>query len=243
MCNCSVPFGAGRLVFGAVLLLFAFVVRSTAAEVQQHGLVFENWVSDTFFDGHRPDYTGKWDISAESNTRHGGLPANPKAIKYGTPVGLGDALRQFTNNEEYLLIIGYWEQEADRKRFVKIIAPRVSPQVMKKLWEPVRLEDLQRLDAVIKDRSLDYREARKIAQEIKSTPPFSEALMVVNPKIDSKGQRRLQCSLRFEDVFRYLAPDESPEPEQNPSLWGVPFPSAIVSPPRTFQQKSDPAEP
>ena len=65
-----------------------------AQEVQQHGFVFEKWVRDTFFGGYRPaDYTQKWDIPKEANKNHGGVPVNPKAIKYAAPVDLGDALR------------------------------------------------------------------------------------------------------------------------------------------------------
>lgn len=221
------------VTFAFCILLFAF--SSSAQEVQRHGLKFENWINDTFFEGHRPDYTEKWDVSAEVNKNHGGIPVNPKAIRNRTSVDMGDALRQFEIDEPFLLVIGYWEQDGDYKNFVNIIAPRVEPETWRKLWEPITLEDLEKLDAVIKDRDLDYREARRLAQEIKGKPPFTEAIMVVNPKIDSRGQRRLQCSIRFRDVFEYLAPEKSQEPEEHPELWGVPFPNPIYSPPRTFR--------
>jgi len=218
--------------FGIGLLLLP------AQEVQRHGLVFENWICDNFFDGHRPDYTEKWDVSAEVNKNHGGIPVNPKAIKYGTAVDMGDALRQFDIDEPFLLIVGFWDQDGDYKNFVNIIAPRINPEDWTKLWHPITREDLEKLDAVIKDRDLDYREARKQAHTIKNAPPFTEAIMVVNPKIDSRGQRRLQCSIRFRDLFTYLAPEKDPAPEENTSLWGVPFPNPLFSPPRSFQSGS-----
>ncbi len=92
--------------------------------------------------------------------------------------------------------------------------------------------DLERLDAIIKDRSLSPVEARIAARKLKIAPPFSEAVIVLNPKIDTKGQRRLQCSLRYADVLKHLAPGTSPEPEESPALWGVPFPGPVVSAPR-----------
>ncbi|MGI8605016.1 MAG: hypothetical protein ACR2OZ_18755 [Verrucomicrobiales bacterium] len=65
-------------------------------EVQLHGYAFEKWVRNTFFGGYQPRrYTQQWDIPAQANTTHGGIPANPKAVKYGTSIDLGDALRQF----------------------------------------------------------------------------------------------------------------------------------------------------
>jgi hypothetical protein len=55
---------------------------------------------------------------------------------------------------------------------------------------------------------------------------------VVNPKIDSKSQRRLQCSLRFADVFKHLAPGADSQPQARASLWGVEFPEVVDSKPR-----------
>jgi len=224
-----------RLVL-ALLLSCASTLR--AQEVQQHGLAFETWIRDTFFDGYvPPGYTQKWDIPAEANLRHGGVPVNPKAAKYRTPVDLGDALRQYDITEPFILAVGYWVQEGDEKRFVNIVAPRIEPDAWRRLWGPVTRADLERLDAVIKDRSLTYREARKQAQAIKDAPPFTHAVIVMNPKIDSKGQRRLQCSLRSDDLYQHLAPEAPTGVQKTPSLWGVPFPATVKSRPREFSSK------
>ncbi len=226
-----------RRAFRLVALLSLLWLRpiALAQEVQQHGLVFEEWVRDTFFDGYRPrHYTQKWDIPAAVNTRFGGVPVNPKAIKYGAPVDLGDALRQYQIDEPFLLVIGFWRQDGDEKRFVNIISPRIDPVAWRKLWGPVTLADLQRLDAIIKDKSLTPEAARAAALKVKNAPPFTQSIIVVNPKIDSKTQRRLQCSLRFDDVFRHLVPGGNPAVQDQPALWGVPFPIAVASKPRTF---------
>jgi hypothetical protein len=60
-----------------------------------------------------------------------------KAIQYGTPVDLGDALRQFQIDEEFIFIIAYWVQEGDKKRIVNIVAPTVTPKLHRALWHPV----------------------------------------------------------------------------------------------------------
>ena len=221
-----------RIIFTCAL---AVAPSLRAQEVQGHGLVFETWIRDTFFDGYvPPGYTQKWDIPAEANLRHGGVPVNPKAAKYRTPVDLGDALRQYDIAEPFILVVGYWVQEGDQKRFVNIVAPQITPEAWRKLWGPVTRADLEKLDALIKDRSLDYREARKQAHAMKSAPPFTESIIVVNPKIDSKGQRRLQCSLRSDDLYRHLAPDAPQGVQKTPSLWGVPFTATVTSGPRAF---------
>jgi hypothetical protein len=230
---------ANFMRFRSLLIWIIFATAPVPAvhaqEVQSHGLVFETWIRDTFFDGYTPPgYTQKWDIPAEINRNQGGVPVNPKATKYRTPVDLGDALRQYDIAEPFILVIGYWVQEGDQKRFVNIVAPRITPEAWRKLWGPVTRADLEKLDALIKDRSLDYREARKQAHAMKSTSPFTEAVIVVNPKIDSKGQRRLQCSLRSDDLFKHLAPDAPQGVQKTPSLWGVPFIQTVASGPRTF---------
>jgi|GEM_PF-218269 len=228
---------ASRLLIRLILTCALLgLVAARAQEVQKHGLVFEEWIRNTFFDGYVPaSYTQKWDIPASANKLHGGVPVNPKAAKDRTPVDLGDALRQYDIAEPFILVIGYWQQDGEQKRFVNIVAPTITPEAWRKLWGPVTRADLERLDAVIKDRTLSPAEARRQAQAIKSAPPFTESVIVVNPKIDSKTQRRLQCSLRFEDVFKFLTPGVDPAPQETPTLWGVPFPGEVPSAPRTLK--------
>jgi hypothetical protein len=216
----------------------AFLVVATllpAAEEQVHGVAFEQWVRDTFFHGYKPpSYTQKWDIPAEENTEHGGIPANPKATKYATPIDMGDALRQFEvaeKGDRFLIISGFWDQDGDKKKWVNGVAVEVTPEQYQQLWEPITREDLEKLDAVVKDKTLSLEDARAQAQKIKSRAPFAKAIMQVNPKLDNK-QRRLQCSIRFGDFFHFLAPNAESLRQEKPAIWGVPMPEAFVSPPR-----------
>jgi len=208
---------------------------STGAEEQAHGVVFEQWIRDTFFDGYKPEsYTQKWDIPAEANKKHGGIPANPKVIKFGMPIDMGDALRQFSvaeSDQHFLIIVGFWDQDGDHKKWVQGVAVEVTPEKYRELWAPVTREDLAKLDAVVKDKTLTLEEARAQVQKIKSRAPFAKSIMQVNPKLDNK-QRRLQCSLRFGDFFHFLAPKEEALRRDKPTIWGVAMPEAFASPPR-----------
>jgi hypothetical protein len=220
-----------------VLRLLAVLVTAAAVanaqEVQAHGLVFEKWVRDTFFNGYKPaSYTQRWDIPAAENRDHGGIPVNPKAIKYGTAIDLGDALRQYEIDEPFLLVVGFWQQEGDAKRIVNIAAPVITPAAWRKLWAPVTYADLLKLDALIKDTGPSVEEIRRLALKMKNSPPFSQAVIQVNPKIDTTGQRRLQCSLRFADFFNHLLPGADWKPAAQPALWGVEYSGKIALPPR-----------
>jgi hypothetical protein len=214
-------------------LLASLLALASGQEVQQHGLVFERWVRDTFFDGYRPtSYTQRWDIPASVNRAHGGIPVNPKTVKRGAALDLGDALRQYEIDEPFLLIVGFWEQEGDTKRIVNIIAPTISPEQWRALWGPVTYADLRRLDALIKDTGPTLEEVRRRALQMKNSAPFIHSIIQVNPKIDGRGQRRLQCSLRYRDIFEHLAAGADATPSAPPTLFGTPYPGPIASKPR-----------
>lgn len=64
------------------------------------------------------------------------------------------------------------------------------------------------------------------ALRMKSSPPFTEAIIQVNPRIDPHGQ---PCSIRFTDVFQHLAPGADAKPQEHPSLFGVEYPGPLAS--------------
>ena len=228
----------GPFLLALCLLLSAFRL-APAVEVQNHGVVFERWIRDTFFEGYTPEsYTQKWDIPASANKKFGGIPVNPKAIKYKGSVDMGDALRQFDVDEPFWLVVGYWQQQGENKRFVNVVAERIEPQEWRALWGELERADLERLDATIKETP-DYREARQLAQAIKREPKFKSSILTLNPKIDSKGQRRLQCSLSWSKMFKFVAPNADPGVQERPMLWGVPVDIVVASAPRSFAAKDD----
>jgi hypothetical protein len=221
--------------FGAVVIL---VCVTLAQETSPHDPAFERWLRDTFFDGYKPaGYNPRWDIAAAANREHGGIPVSVKTARLGAAIELGDALRQYEIDEPFLLVVGFWTPDSPTKRIVNIVAPVVSAEQWRKLWGPVTYADLQRLDALIKDTGPTVEEIRRRALLIRSSPPFSGAIIQVNPKIDDHGTRRLQCSLRSADVFARLAPGSDPNPQERPALFGTEYPAANNSKARSANQE------
>lgn len=219
---------------GLCLIFCLAVSLVQATEVQQHGLSFEHWVADTFFAGHRAaGPTDKWDIPASANANHGRIPVNPKATKFGEPVGMGDALRQYDIDEPFLLIVGFWEQAGEEKKFVQALAVQIAPEQWRKLWAPVTRADLEAMDKLVKDTSLSIAETRKEVLRRKKQPPFSESVIQINPKID-KSQRRLQCSISYGRLFDVFAPGTDRGRLEAPEIFGRPIPVIRSSPPRNF---------
>jgi hypothetical protein len=221
-----------RVVICLILCLAASLVRAT--EVQQHGLSFEHWVADTFFGGHRPSGpTDKWDVPASANKNHGRIPVNPKATQYGEPMLLGDALRQYDIKEPFLLIVGFWEQDGRGKKFVQSLVVRIDPDRWHKLWGPVTRADLEAMDKLVKDTSRPISEVRKEVLRRKKLPPFSQAVIQLNPKID-QSQRRLQCSISYVRLFKNLAPGRDRKAQAFAKIFGRRIPRITSSPPRSF---------
>jgi hypothetical protein len=228
--------GRGMICRGllAVVCVAQLSVCAHATEVQKHGLSFEHWVADTFFGGHRPaGPTDKWDIPASANKKHGRIPVNPKATQYGEPALLGDALRQYDINEPFLLIVGFWEQDGRGKKFVQSLVARVEPDQWRQLWAPVTRQDLEALDQLVKDTSRPMAEVRQEVLRRKKQPPFSQAVIQLNPKIDA-SQRRLQCSISYVRLFKNLAPGRDRKRQAFAEIFGRRIPPIPASPPRQF---------
>ena len=207
-------------------------------EEQQHGFAFEKWVIELAKHLH-PDkshllagYTHKWDLPAELNPIPSGGPVSIKTAKWNSNIGFGDARRQFQVDHKFTLVVGFWERSGLRKQVVKIVAVSVTPELWASLWNPVAFSDLERLDSQIKNRSYNYREARQIAQQIVTAKPFTDSVFRANPKIDSKVQRRLQCSLTQENFFKRLAPKINADKDDAPMLWGNVIPPFLPGRPR-----------
>jgi hypothetical protein len=217
---------------------------------QQHGLDFEDWLSGTFFSSFtRLGITAKWDFTGVAykskysalTAKFNGLPVSVKTCKYGTSINFGDALRQIENEEDFLLIVGFWQKAGNTKKFVSVKAVMVSSHFWKRLFMENLMDNeeegdvyssdeeefslftsrIRKLDSVIKDRDVGYKETRTSAKKLKAALP--ESSMVLNPKIDSKSQRRLQCSMQFK-VFWSVVMGEADFRQEECEFWGETVP-------------------
>ncbi len=186
-------------------------------ERQKHGLKFEDWLKKTFFDIY---YTSEWDIPEQLNPIKRGGPISIKTAKWRGSVYFGDALRQFDVDHNFTLIVGFWVHEGNRKRIVKITEDVVTKEKWRSYWSNLVREDLLKLDRTIKNRKLGYIKARKKAKEIKSEIESKLGIITLNPKIDSKTQRRLQCSIPSKEFFRHIIGIENPTEDKEFIVWG-----------------------
>ena len=211
-------------------------------EVQSHGFTFEKWVREALFEGYTGNYMQKWDIPPELN-RHElippdfrNIPVSVKTAKYGSPIALGDVLRPRSIDEPFLMIAGFWKQRSPSEKWFEDIGwVKFNPDDWNTLWGSLSLSQITEIDRVVKNLGTHYSIVRTLAQEWKTlVASNSGRRIVVNPKIDSKKQRRIQCSLPFH-VF-WEAVGRQAETHDSPLLFGLPFENPVISSSRSFNQ-------
>jgi len=186
-------------------------------EVQRHGFEFEDWLKKTFFEIY---YTSEWDIPAELNPVKAGGPISIKTAKWKSSIYFGDAQARYRIDEPYTLIVGFWKKSGNHKRIVKITESVINPGEWRSFWGGYTEEAIKRLDTIIKSRELTPEEARAEAQEFKASELRGKrGIISLHPKIDSKTQRRLQCSIPFTDFFDNVV-KAPPEEDETFQLWG-----------------------
>jgi len=175
-------------------------------EVQAHGFIWERSVLEGVYGiagAQVGGYTRTHDVSAEEN-RLDGVSVSIKTSG-SSSVDMGDARRVFdacsSGNPYYMLLIQY-EQEEEEKvlksvSYIDLTASR------EKLFGDLSLEDISAMHEHLKTippgrASLDTRAEYKLrSSELrKKTGAIS-----LRPKVDSKNQRRLQCSFSNIETF------------------------------------------
>ncbi len=173
-------------------------------ERQAHGFIFQDWVVGRFLD---MAYTAEWDIPKKiNNFSHKNISI--KTAKWKGSVGLGDALNQFKINEDFEMLIAFYKIENNRKRIINMQLLKITREKWMELWGDMTQDKLEKLISLIKsdegkglkgEKLDEFR--KKIKQEKSDILKDYTGRFSLHQKIDSKIQRRLQCSLSFGVLF------------------------------------------
>lgn len=187
---------------------------------QEHGLEIERRIkkdmlqrSKGVFPAHlpvEPGHTAKFDVPGYVDPYGKGIPTSVKSAKarqLDALVYLADATRiaDLRNHETTRLLVALYDQEGDRKVFREVREYLLTGAEWKKLMGNVPAGALEDFNQAIRVPSADR--ARRFARQWKASlaERYPAAKMRWNPKIDSKNQRRLQCSVYLRDVEAVIA--------------------------------------
>ncbi len=204
-----------------------------AEEEQAQGVIFERKVIDQMLGR---SYTNEWDIPAEGNLSHPGVPASVKFIQVGHAIYFGDALRQRAIEKPFDIVIGFYKPDATRNVALvqRVYVISVEPAQWQALWGKITLKDLEELHKNIHAGSVE--EAQNLAKEKAAQLRAISNGMKINPKINA-DQRRIQCSMEYATFCETFLHDARPASQTEPTLWGKPFPREIPLGERVKRQK------
>jgi hypothetical protein len=168
---------------------------------QLHGIFFEKKIQALYeiYDG---SHTNKWDIPA----KEGRLPVSIKTTKNNT-VGLSDARRIFDIDCDWKLIVGVYKQSGSFKQFVEIREYIITANVFDFVKGTISGEEIENFhNTLLSFPKGHHKKARLWARNKKNELQSKSSFITLNPKIDSKNQRRLQCSIKMTDLDSIITP-------------------------------------
>ena len=181
-------------------------------EVQAHGNYYEDLktrqitgLSKEEYDALKENgYTSGMDIMK------GLLSVNDYSIKTtnGNRIDCGDILRRRQENE-YHLVVAQWEQCGDNKVFYNEYTFFITPDLEQKLWGRMNYNQLAEYVNYIKNipAGLEAQQETKTERTVlKNCIEDKNALIKIHPKVDSKKQRRVQCSVKMSDLIKARIP-------------------------------------
>jgi len=176
-------------------------------EVQAHGNAYEDRVirertgmSKDQYDSLKPNgYTSEFDLSKGQVIDYDG---SIKTTKNNT-ICCSDVVRKMMHTN-YRLIVGQYEQVGKEKVFHTEYEFFITPDDNKALWGRMNIEEVREFVDFVKgipagkEAQISTKSERQMLQE---QAQDSNALFKLNPKVDSKNQRRVQCSLHIDKLI------------------------------------------
>jgi hypothetical protein len=199
---------------------------------QKHGFVVEDLFKKEFdhyasHQGIAPPpihtrYTAKFDVPAHRDPYGKGLPTSIKTALYSGPktlVYLSDAVRIVGLGQvpQMRLLVALYKQDGQQKNFSEVREYIIEANEWKALMGDVPTEMIEDFHNDLKQP--DHTKARMIAREWrKKLAEEYPSDMRWNAKVDTKNQRRLQCSVRLQDLERAITN------KNRIRVFGKPFP-------------------
>ena len=177
-------------------------------EVQAHGNYYEDLktrqitgLSKVYYDSLKENgYTSGMDIMK------GLLSISDYSIKTtnGNKIDCGDVLRR-RQETDYILVVGVYEQVGDNKVFHTEYTFYIKPEHEQKLWGRMNYNQLAEYVNYIKNIPAGKEAQQETKTErtvLKNCIEDKNALVKIHPKVDSKKQRRVQCSVKIKELIK-----------------------------------------
>ena len=177
-------------------------------EVQAHGNYYEDIKIKELTGFGKEEYDSMKDNGYTSSMDivkglHSNKDVSIKTAK-GKKVDCGDILRR-RSETEYDIIIGLYNQVGDMKVFHTEYTFHITPKHEDILWGKMTYEKLREFNEYIKsipEGRTAQQDTKVERQVLKTITEDANAQMKIHPKVDSKKQRRVQCSFNIDKLIK-----------------------------------------
>lgn len=152
------------------------------------------------------NYTAKHDIPATLNHLDAGVNVSIKTTK-ATSVDMADALRVFeavSSEAIHLILVFYKQSTADKKVVEQVVQLNLTASA-EHLFGSITKEELvelRHLITAIPHGRHATPEEKAVYESKKKELESKGGCIKLHPKIDSKSQRRLQCSFHWQNFLK-----------------------------------------
>ena len=177
-------------------------------EVQAHGNYYEDLKTRQITGLGKAEYDALKENGYTSgmDIMKGLMSAYDYSIKTskGNTVDCGDILRR-RQETDYNLVVGCYSQVGDNKVFYSEYTFYIRPEHEQKLWGKMNYNQLAEYVDYIKNIPAGREAQQETKTErtvLKNCIEDKNALFKIHPKVDSKKQRRVQCSVKMSDLMK-----------------------------------------
>ena len=181
-------------------------------EVQAHGNYYEDLKTRQITGLSKADYDALKENGYTSgmDIMKGLLSINDYSIKTtnGNKIDCGDVLRR-RQETDYILVVGVYTQVGENKVFHTEYTFYIKPEHEQKLWGRMNYNQLAEYVDYIKNIPAGKEAQQETKTErtvLKNCVEDKKALFKIHPKVDSKKQRRVQCSVKMSDLIKARIP-------------------------------------
>ena len=177
-------------------------------EVQAHGNYYEDLKTRQITGLSKVDYDALKENGYTSgmDIMKGLLSISDYSIKTtnGNKIDCGDVLRR-RQETDYNLVVGCYSQVGDNKVFHTEYTFYIKPEHEQKLWGRMNYNLLAEYVNYIKNIPAGKKAQQETKAErtlLKNCVSDKNALVKIHPKVDSKKQRRVQCSVKIKELIK-----------------------------------------
>ena len=177
-------------------------------EVQAHGNYYEDLKTRQITGLSKVDYDALKEnvYTSGMDIMKGLLSISDYSIKTtnGNKIDCGDVLRR-RQETDYNLVVGCYSQVGDNKVFHTEYTFYIKPEHEQKLWGRMNYNLLAEYVNYIKNIPAGKKAQQETKTErtlLKNCVSDKNALVKIHPKVDSKKQRRVQCSVKIKELIK-----------------------------------------